>query len=178
MPKLPKNILERRLDNEEKDLKSRGYSFQAEGVWKDMIIGSIAGTETLPVARKYEVEVFAKGFVRVPKEAEPKELPKHKTRLYILEAYPYPTDKSDVGAPVRIVWLTSIFHPNISPGMEAKGKGIVCWGIMKEWTNLDTLYGIVKGLELLIEHPNVKSPLNIPECLDAAKWFANRPSSA
>ncbi len=159
------------MANEEKDLKEKGYSFKAEGVWSDVVITSIGGTESLPVARKYEVELKASGLGRKARTAEPTQLRNHRAIVYVLDSYPYPTDKSKVGAPVRIVWLTPIFHPNISPGLEAKGQGVVCWGIMKEWTNLDTLFGIVKGLELLIEHPNTKSPLKIDECQDAAKWF-------
>lgn len=174
MPKLPRYKLEERLNNEEEILKGKGTYFSRADIWKELEITSytrVIQTERLFVAREYTVDLKAKGFVRSSLEPTPRNLWDHKADIYILDSYPYPTDRSEVGAPVRILWLTPIFHPNIRNGLEAGGDGAICWLLMTEWTNLDTLYGIVRGLELLIESPNTASPLRDSESLAAAKWF-------
>jgi hypothetical protein len=176
MPKLPQTLLERRLDNEEEEVSSKGYSFKSTPVWADVGIPSVAGQENVPVARRYDVRLTAKGYSRQDKHTDPAPSSEHQAQVFILRAYPYPTDKSRLGAPFRVIWVSSIFHPNIAQGTSAGGSGIVCWDLLKTWAKLDTLYGIVKGLELLIEHPNTKSPLNLPDCIAAAKWFESRKS--
>jgi ubiquitin-protein ligase len=177
MPKLPRALLERRLKNEEEELRSKGYSFRSRSVWAEANIPTVLGQETVPVAYAFDVRLKAKGLVRPNPNDDPSVLEEHEAQLSILESYPYVTDKSRLGAPFRLLWTSPIFHPNIAQGTSAGGPGIVCWDLLKGliWTNLDTLFGIVKGLELLIEHPNTKSPLRFEQCIDAAKWFDAHP---
>lgn len=171
MPELPRPILERRLANEEAELSAKGYKFTAKDMWRDERITAVRGPENLAVAKRYEVLLKARGFAREDKNARPTELWDHEAWVYILRSYPFPSDRSPLGAPFRIVWLTPIFHPNIARGIRVGGEGIVCWGLLKQWSKLDTLYGIVKGSELLVEHPYTLDPLRFESCRDAALWF-------
>lgn len=178
MPRLPQALLERRLRNEEEELRGKGYSFESTPIWNDVSIASVIGQETVPVARRYDVRLKASGLTRQGIADDPTKISEHQAQVFILISYPYPTDKSQLGAPFRVVWLSSIFHPNIAKGVSTGGTGIVCWQLLKDWTNLDTLFGIVKGLELLIEHPNPKSALNLEECKAAAKWYDSHKSGS
>lgn len=171
MPELPQPILERRLNNEEAELAAKGYKFTKEDLWKEQQVTTVAGGERLSVAKRYEISLRARGFLRREKNAPPAEFWDHQAWLYVLRSYPFPSDRSRLGAPFRIVWLTPIFHPNISPGIKGGGEGIVCWELLKQWSKLDTLYGIVKGSQLLVEHPYTMSPLRFDICKDAALWF-------
>lgn len=171
MPKLPRPVLEKRLDNEESELAAKGYKFTGEDLWKEQEVATVAGRDRVSVARRYEVSLRAKGFMRREKNVPPTEFWDHEAWIYVLDSYPFPSDRSKLGAPFRITWLTPIFHPNISPGIKAGDEGIVCWELLKQWKKLDTLYGIVKGTQLLVEHPYTLSPLRFEICRDAALWF-------
>jgi len=173
MPSLPRPILEKRLDNEEKELAEKGYRFKREDVWAEREIATVAGKDKVKVARRYEISLKAKGFVRGEKGSPPTEFWDHEAWMYILQSYPFPlaSGENRLGAPFRLTWLTPIFHPNISSGIKAGGEGIVCWDLFKQWKTLDNLYVIVKGSQLLIEHPYTLSPLRFESCRDAAFWF-------
>lgn len=175
MPKLPRALLERRLKNEEEELRSKGYSFHSNALWADVNIPTVLGRETVPVAYRYDVSLKAKGLVKHSKNDDPSIIEDHQVQIFILDSYPYPNPDRRLGAPFRMLWVSPIFHPNIAQGTSADGPGIVCWDLLKTATKLDTLLGILLGLESLIGHPNTKSPLRFEQCVDAAKWFDVHP---
>jgi hypothetical protein len=180
LPKFPSEVLKKRLDNEEKELAAKGYQLSKEDVWKEIeVVGE--RPESIPAARKYSLLIKARGFWRPRPGAPPKPIWEHKVLLYVLDSYPFIS--KGTGVPLRAIWLTPIFHPNIANGVEAKGTGFVCWPVLKDkWTHLDTLYGIVRGLQILIENPNLGDseedrPLRFDECQAAYRWFRENPQA-
>jgi hypothetical protein len=178
LPKFPPEVLRKRLDNEEQELAAKGYEFSKEDVWKETeVVGE--RPEKIPVARKYSLSIKARGFWKPKSNAPPKPIWDHKVLLYVLDTYPFISKST--GVPLRAIWLTPLFHPNIANGVEAKGTGFVCWPVLKDkWTHLDTLYGIVRGLQILVENPNLGDteedrPLRFDECQAAYKWFRENP---
>jgi hypothetical protein len=179
LAKFPPDVLRKRLDNEEKELADKSYQFSKEEVWKEIeVLGE--RPEKLPVAKKYSLSIKARGFWRLNPSAPPKPIWDHKFLLYVLDSYPFISKST--GVPLRATWLTPLFHPNIANGVEARGTGFVCWPVLKDkWTHLDTLYGIVRGLQILVENPNIGDreedrPLRFDECQAAYRWFRENPS--
>ncbi|MCE4628181.1 MAG: hypothetical protein F7C34_03420 [Desulfurococcales archaeon] len=174
---LPLKLVLKRLENEEAELRSLGYEFTAEELHdgsdgKTIELLTINGRERLNVIKRYRVTINARGYERRPTgEIVPRF--RHEVYIYILRHYPF-VDTRRYGAPVRFQWITPIFHPNISNGIEAGGLGIVCWHILKEWIPSFTLPKIVEALKSLVENPNPDDALIYPETLEAARWFARR----
>lgn len=167
-------LLLKRLENEEFELEeSKGRIFKSEDYYegengKIIKLVTISGEEEIEVVRKYRVKLYAAGYEKVMGEIKRRDI--HEVNIYILRHYPLPSP-SKLGAPVRFQWVTPIFHPNISNGVEAGGLGVVCWNILKEWIPNFTLLHIVEGLERLVESPNPDDALMYPECKEAALWF-------
>lgn len=174
---LPLKLVLKRLENEEAELRSLGYEFSSEDLHngvdgKILELVTINGRERLNVIKRYRVTINARGYERRPTgEIVPRF--RHEVYIYVLRHYPF-VDTRRYGAPVRFQWITPIFHPNISNGIEAGGLGIVCWHILKEWIPSFTLPKIVEALKSLVENPNPDDALIYPETLEAARWFARR----
>jgi len=168
------SLLLKRLKNEEAELvKTKGEVFESEDFYqgengKKIKLLTISGEEEIEVVRKYRTRIYASGYEKVDGEIKRREW--HIVDIYILRHYPLPSP-TKLGAPVRFQWVTPIFHPNISNGIEAGGFGVVCWNILKEWIPNFTLLHIVEGLERLVESPNPDDALMYPECKEAAVWF-------
>ncbi len=184
MPGFILRTLYNRLDNEERLLRRLPF---AEVLSKEdtcdletdtcrkVTLETIFGVETLTVARIYRIRINARGYERTSAgEIIPRNT--HEFLLYILRSYPFPipSKKTKGGAPIRIVWLTPIFHPNIMPGLEGGGKGVVCWGVLQQWLPTMTLKDIVTGIKNLVEHPNIYDAILSPETKEAAEWFRRR----
>lgn len=174
---MPIQLLLRRLRNEEEELRKAGYDFDVEDFisgerGKLVKVNTIYGEEYVEAIRKYTIVLRAKGYEKTP-NGDIIRRDEHKVAIYILRHYPFPSS-SKLGAPIRFEWITPIFHPNISQGTSAGGKGIVCWHILQDWLPTLNLLTIVKGLEQLVEKPNLADILLFPETREAAKWFEER----
>jgi len=170
--KLPMKLLLKRLENEEEELKTRGYKFSSDTYvngesGRTIKLTTIHGEEVIEVVKRYRIIIHADGYEKV--DSKIKERSSHEVYIYILRHYPLPSP-TKLGAPVRFQWITPIYHPNISNGVEAGGLGVVCWNIIKEWIPSFTLPHIVEGLERLVESPNPDDALLYPECREAATW--------
>lgn len=71
-------------------------------------------------------------------------------------------------------WLTPIYHPNIEPPSPI-GEGHICIEMLKE-KSLTNLTEFAKGLAVLVENPNVKSPLPHKVCQDAKQFISHTES--
>ena len=170
-------ILLKRLANEEKELRRLGYTFTVEDLHegergKKLKISTVVGEEEVEVVKRYRIKIRARGYEKRNGRIIPRN--EHETYIYVLRSYPLPVSSSKLGAPLRFTWITPIFHPNISNGIEAGGKGIVCWYILQEWLTIINLLSVVKGLERLVENPNPDDALNLPETREAAIWYKRR----
>ncbi len=176
---LPFKRLLRVLENEEEELNEQGYKFSKVDFFDDkneftyLEVPTVYGLETVPVVRKYRIlnlKALGYWFDHAQRLVQYWD---HKVDIYILRSYPLPDDRLRFRAPVRIVWLTPIFHPNIAPGSEYGGTGVVCWGMLKKWTQRNTLLSLLEGLKLLVENPDPTDPIYNPSiCLEAAKYFS------
>ncbi|MFH1442595.1 MAG: ubiquitin-conjugating enzyme E2 [Candidatus Micrarchaeota archaeon] len=106
---------------------------------------------------EYEISVNAKAYSKLGGKISARF--EHKFKIRINRNYPY-------AGGFEVVWLTPIFHPNID---DKTGK--VCIHILNEWSASQTLLSLVKGIEHMLKHPNVKSPLNV----EAGEYFYFHP---
>ena len=182
MSYLPLKLLLRRLKHEEEDLKKNNiwfarYDFYDESKGKEfeyVYVPTIYEYEKVPVVVKYTVRIEAQGYWKTGTiRKKIIEWKNHTFEIYILRNYPYPdiSGKYRLGAPIRLRWLSPIFHPNIAPGPGYGGDGVVCWDILKKWIRIFNLISIIKGIKFLIENPNPDDPLRYPICKEAAMWF-------
>lgn len=183
---LPLPILKKRLQNEEEELIREGYEFSVDDFIdnpQQFIVYTTSGREEITAVRRYRIKIYARGYEKRNGNIVTRDV--HETYIYILRHYPltlklpcksnYECKKmNEKGAPVRFQWITPIFHPNISNGLEAGGHGVVCWALLAKWTPQLNLLGIVKGLASLVENPNPRDALIFPECKEAAKWLLNK----
>ncbi|MEM2173130.1 MAG: hypothetical protein QXS66_07830 [Thermoproteota archaeon] len=141
-----------------------------------MNVYTVYGWEEVEVVRTYEVEFEAPCYYRPREGADPLPLTTGVVRIYVLRWYPYYDDSRRLGAPVRLVWLSPIFHPNIAPGERFGGNGVVCWNLLKASMTKMSLIGIIEGLRVLISNPYPDDPISIPKiCKDAAEYFKKHP---
>ncbi|MFA5771937.1 MAG: ubiquitin-conjugating enzyme E2 [Thermoplasmata archaeon] len=84
----------------------------------------------------------------------------HSLVIEITEEYPYQK-------PV-VRWQTPIFHPNI---MSPEDGGYVCTKLLQNWSFASNLYSFILSLEVLLTHPNPKSPHGTRTCTMAAEYF-------
>ena len=183
--------LRRRLINEEKllkeDAKDKKYSFIAKDVWEDgkfprgvkKTIPTVYGPEVVPVVKQYTINFPAKGYIKPPGSTVPKLQLRHTMTIHILRTYPFKMD-AKLGAPIRVTWVSDIFHPNIAPGIDYGGPGVFCLGMIEKWLpsnypiiNLPTLIRVIK---CVVENPNPDDPIGFPTCREAAEWFKKHAS--
>jgi len=110
-----------------------------------------------PSKMSYEIALSVKAYQKTGGKITPRF--DHKFRITINRSYPY-------AGGFDVVWQTPIFHPNID---DKTGK--VCIHILNEWSGSQTLLSLVKGIEHMLKHPNVKSPLNV----EAGEYFYFHP---
>jgi hypothetical protein len=148
LPRLPREVLERRLDAEERQLAESGYEFSKEDVWKEIEIDekSTRIREKLRIARKYRITIDARGFQKIGNSVSAQPIWSHRVLLYVLDTYPFQDVRA--GLPIRATWLTPIFHPYIDNGIEVGGTGGIDW-----FPKSLLLHDIVVGLRTLVESP-------------------------
>lgn len=82
---------------------------------------------------------------------------KFKIQIIIPKDYPY--------KPPTVVFLTKTYHPNVD------NYGNICLDILKEkWSAVYNLSQVMISLQVLLEHPNNDSPLNV----EAANLWHNK----
>jgi len=180
---LPMKLLLKRLENEENDLRTSNeiirfsktdYYFGEKG--KEISVYTVYGWEDVETVRTYDIEFKAQCYYRPKKGMDPLPLNSGAVRIYVLRWYPYYDDSRRLGAPVRLVWLTPIFHPNIAPGEKFGGNGVVCWNLLKKSITKISLIAIINGLRILISNPYPDDPISFPEiCKEAAEYFKKHP---
>lgn len=173
-----------RLESEERQLRETGYKILQKqplysSFWrkefKEVELPTVYGLERVPAVIRYRFEIQAQGYVLDDILNKPTPIFRHIFDLYVLRSYPFPVARR-LGAPVRIVWVSPIFHPNIAPGIESGGTGVVCWRALSKGIATISLYNILQGVKSLVETPNPDDPLrNPPLCLMAAKYFKENP---
>ncbi|MFH0971726.1 MAG: ubiquitin-conjugating enzyme E2 [Candidatus Micrarchaeota archaeon] len=110
-----------------------------------------------PDLQQFEISLNVKAYQKTGSNVSPRF--DHKFRITINRSYPY-------AGGFEVVWLTPIFHPNIN---DRNGK--VCIHLLNEWAASQTLLSLVKAIEHMLLHPNVKSPLN----MEAGEYFYFHP---
>jgi len=86
----------------------------------------------------------------------------HRLQIIITEDYPYER-------PI-VKWQTPVFHPNI---MSPKDGGYVCTKLLENWDFRSNLATFIKGIEILLAHPNPENPFGSDSCTRAAEYFRN-----
>jgi ubiquitin-protein ligase len=88
----------------------------------------------------------------------------HSFVMKITEEYPYEK-------PI-VRWRTPIFHPNI---MLPEDGGHVCTKLLDTWNFQSNLLAFIQALESLLTNPNPLSPWGSKSCMAAAKYFHEHP---
>jgi hypothetical protein len=189
---LPLQWLLYRLKNEEEQLLRRfpDLKYSVEDLYdkrresgKYLKIPTPAGIDEVEVVRIYKFrKLYAKAFVKTGNIVSGTFY--HDFDLYILRSYPWGLSSIKnlfkrplYEAPVRIKYLSNIFHPNIMPGpdyVEDEYAGTVCWAAYSNWLTSLTLEKLVEGFKLLIENPNPnpREAIKRPICEEAAMFFS------
>jgi hypothetical protein len=194
---LPLEWLLERLKNEEQELSKRfpELRFNVENLYdkrrgsgKYLKIPTPIGIDEVEVVRVYKFSgLRANGYVKLGDKID-KAL-YHNFNLYILRSYPVGllTMKNILKrplyeAPIRVRYMSNIFHPNILPGpdyIDDEYAGTICWAVYSEWLPSLTLDKLVEGFKMMIENPNPNDPLrNRPICREAAKFFSREGSTS
>jgi ubiquitin-protein ligase len=84
----------------------------------------------------------------------------HRFQLQVTHEYPY-------RKPI-VQWMSDIFHPNI---MKYSEGGFVCTRLLEDWSWESTLTDFLRGLEVLLQKPNPRSPYATCTCKEAAAYF-------
>jgi hypothetical protein len=180
---LPINLLLRRLQNEEEELSrldsvirfSKADHYKGER-GEEIDVFTAYGWNRVEVVRSYDIEFKAQGFYMPNNSTRPLPLNSHVVKVFILRWYPYYDDSRRLGAPVRLSWVTPIFHPNIAPGIKFGGNGVVCWNLLKKSITKISLSAIVNGLIVLVSNPYPDDPISVPKiCKEAALYFKEHP---
>jgi ubiquitin-conjugating enzyme E2 C len=145
---LPRDILRKRLKNEIEYCKERlahnVLPRDAElSAFPTYIDVEMYGVPTLAMADGSVVSIY-----------------NHKLVIEITEEYPYQK-------PI-VKWQTPIFHPNI---MSPEDGGYVCTKLLQDWHFSSDLCSFILSLEVLLTHPNPKSPHGTRTCTMAAEYF-------
>ena len=171
----------KRLKNEERELLRNKYKitkyiyYNKKREFTEVEVPTVYGLEAIPVVVRYRINIWALGYELDPSNRV-RQRWNHTFDLYIMRNYPLPYTSRRLGAPIRIVWVTPIFHPNIAPGEDYGGTGVVCWNVFKKWLPAMNLLSIVRGVENLVANPDPGDPIhNPPICLKAAEYFKNNP---
>lgn len=188
----PLQWLLNRLKNEEDQLLKRfpDLKFSVEDLFdarrevgRYVKIPTPIGIDEVEVIRIYKFRrLYAEAFIK-KRDVIDKTF-YHDFDLYILRSYPWglssiknPLNRPLYEAPVRIRYLSNIFHPNIMPGpdyIDDEYAGAVCWAAYSNWLTSFTLDKLVESFKLLVENPNPdpKEALKRPGCLEAAMFFS------
>ncbi len=149
MPRLPQDILRRRIESE-------------IGMCQRKLPHTIRIID--PEMKEFPVEVRVT-LIRTPgpvwKDDKVGHLYSHRFKMFITEEYPYEKP--------LVHWATDIFHPNI---MEPKLEGHVCTKLLDDWNFNSTLLNFIQGIESLLLHPNPASPWASESCQKAAEYFS------
>ncbi len=84
----------------------------------------------------------------------------HQFMVTITDSYPYEK-------PI-VRWSSEIFHPNIKLPDDG---GEVCTRLLDGWGFQSNLVSFVKGIESLLSNPNPRSPWGTDSCTTAAQYF-------
>ena len=84
----------------------------------------------------------------------------HQTKLIITDEYPWQK-------PI-VKWQSNIFHPNIK---NPEDGGDVCTKLLDSWGFQSNILSFIKGVESLLTNPNGKSPWGTESCTMAAQYF-------
>jgi len=84
----------------------------------------------------------------------------HEFIVAITEDYPYEK-------PI-VRWRTDIFHPNI---MTPEEEGHVCTKLLDDWSFSSNLLAFINGIESLLSEPNPGNPWGSDTCMKAAHYF-------
>lgn len=153
MPKLPRDILKKRLKTELEMCKEElpQYTFHV----------SDPTFTVFPVS----IKVIMRG---VPgpllKNGRVTNSSTHQFTMKITDEYPY-------HKPI-VIWESPIFHPNI---MAPEEGGFVCTKLLDEWNFGSNLLMFIRGLETLLSNPNPDNAYISDTCMIAAKYFSKRP---
>ena len=149
MPKLPSDILRKRVQSE-LTMCQRKLPHDIKAMDPDM--------KEFPV----EIRVTLNNTPGpVWKNEKVSHLFTHRCKMFITEEYPYEKP--------LVHWHTQIFHPNI---MEPQLEGHVCTKLLDDWNFNSTLLNFIQGLESLLLNPNPNSPWASESCQKAEKYFA------
>jgi len=148
MPKLPTDILRRRIKHE-----------------LDMCIRKldhVMGIED-PQLKEFPIKVMVT-LKNTPGPIVKKNKLDHKFthqfKMMITDEYPYEK-------PI-VLWESLIFHPNIQLPQDG---GHVCTKLLDTWNFQSNLLAFIKGIETLLANPNPKSPWGTNSCTRAAQYF-------
>ena len=148
MPKLPLDILKRRVSQELALAKRKlNHIIAIEG-------GEI---ESFPVTLMVTL-------IRTPGPLWRNESLTHKNthqfKVTITDSYPYEK-------PI-VKWESEIFHPNVKIPEDG---GDLCTRLLDGWGFQSNLLSFIKGIESLLTNPNPKSPWGTDSCTMAAQYF-------
>ncbi len=148
MPKLPRDLLKKRLRQELKmcERKLEHNIFVMDQVLSEFPI-EIRVTMINTPGPVMKAEKLANRFT-------------HEFSMTITEQYPYEK-------PI-VRWGTPIYHPNI---MLPKDGGHVCTRLLDDWNFQSNLLSFIYGIESLLSNPNPKSPWGSNSCTEAAEYF-------
>ena len=148
MPKLPEDILKRRVSQEIALAKRKlNHIIAIEG----------REIETFPVSLMVTL-VSTPGPVWRSDGLSHKNT--HQFRVTITDSYPYEK-------PI-VKWASEIFHPNVKIPEDG---GDVCTRLLDGWGFQSNLVSFIKGIESLLSNPNPKSPWGTNSCTTAAQYF-------
>jgi hypothetical protein len=189
---LPLQWLLKNLRNQEEQLRKNfpDMKFSSDDVYdlkkesgKYLKIPTPVGIDEVETIRVYKFrKLYARAYVK--RENIVDRTFYHDFDLYILRSYPLglssvknPLKRPLYEAPVRIRYLSNIFHPNIMPGpdyVDDEYAGAVCWAAYSNWLMALTLDKLVESFKMLIENPNPdpREALKRPICLEAAEFFS------
>ena len=148
MPAMPRALLTARLRNEIE---------AARTATRHVILVEDPDYETFPVTLSVTLR-GSPGPVR--KDGRVTEVDIHRLQIQITNEYPY-------RKPI-VLWMSDIFHPNI---MKYSDGGFVCTRLLENWTWESTLVDFLRGLEVLLQKPNPRSPYATCTCREAAAYF-------
>ncbi|MEM2870791.1 MAG: ubiquitin-conjugating enzyme E2 [Thermoplasmata archaeon] len=153
MPRLPPDILQKRLRTELKMCREElpRYTFDVS----DETFSSFPVTIRVTM-RGVPGPVWRNGRVTTSST--------HRFTMKVTDEYPY---KKPI-----IIWETDIFHPNI---MTPEDGGFVCTKLLDEWSFGANLLLFIQALETLLSNPNCDNAYISDSCVRAAKHFAKNP---
>lgn len=103
---------------------------------------------------EYVLELSGRGYFYTSNFLTP--VNSHKVRVRLNRSFPYPGG-------IEVTWLSPIFHPNIR-----SEDGKVCIHLLNNWSGLNSLSSLARGLIQLLENPNPRDALD----KRAAEYFA------